>query len=56
VDHGFSIILDLAMGGSYPNNVCGCTTPSAQTPPGGTMSVGYVTVRDWTRTAALRHR
>ena len=23
VDHGFSIIFDLAMGGNYPNGVCG---------------------------------
>ena len=44
VDHGFSIIFDLAMGGSYPNNRCGCTTPTAQTTSGGTMSVRYVGV------------
>ena len=44
VDHGFSIIFDLAMGGSYPNTRCKCTTPTAQTTSGGTMSVRYVGV------------
>jgi Ricin-type beta-trefoil lectin domain len=37
-----SIILDLAIGGGYPNGVCGCTTPTASTASGGTMSVDYV--------------
>ena len=41
-DHGMEIILDLAMGGSYPNGVCGCTSPSSSTASGGTMSVQYV--------------
>ena len=44
VDSGFSIIFDLAMGGSYPDGRCGCTSPTAQTRPGGTMSVRYVEV------------
>jgi hypothetical protein len=44
VDHGFFIGLDLAIGGSYPNTVCGCTAPSAQTSSGGTMSVGALGV------------
>jgi beta-glucanase (GH16 family) len=44
IDNGFSIIFDLAMGGSYPNGRCGCTTPTAQTSSGGTMSVRYVGV------------
>jgi beta-glucanase (GH16 family) len=44
VDHGFSIILDLAIGGAYPNARCGCLTPAAQTTSGGTMSVHYVAV------------
>jgi hypothetical protein len=44
VDHGFFIILDLAMGGAYPNGVCGCSSPSSATSSGGTMSVGYVAV------------
>jgi hypothetical protein len=41
-DHNLSIILDLAMGGSYPNGQCGCTTPTGSTASGGTMSVDYV--------------
>lgn len=41
-DHNMSIILDLAMGGGYPNGVCGCTTPTGSTASGGTMSVAYV--------------
>ena len=44
VDHGFAIILDLAMGGDYPDAVCGCSTPTGQTTSGGTMSVRYVGV------------
>jgi len=31
MDHGFFLSLDLAIGGAYPNTVCGCTSPSAQT-------------------------
>ena len=41
-DHNLSIILDLAMGGSYPNGVCDCTSPTSSTASGGTMSVAYV--------------
>jgi hypothetical protein len=41
-DHNLSIILDLAMGGAYPNGVCNCTTPTSSTASGGTMSVAYV--------------
>ena len=41
-DHNLSIIFDLAMGGGYPNGVCGCTTPTSATSSGGTMSVAYV--------------
>ena len=44
VDHGFFIILDLAMGGAYPNAICGCTSPSSATSSGGSMHVGYVAV------------
>jgi beta-glucanase (GH16 family) len=43
-DHGFSIIFDLAMGGAYPDGVCGCFTPTAQTTPRGTLSVDHVGV------------
>jgi beta-glucanase (GH16 family) len=44
VDHGFFLILDVAIGGSYPNKVCGCD--SLATPPssGAAMSVDYVAV------------
>jgi len=41
-DHNLSIIFDLAMGGGYPDGVCGCTAPSSSTTSGGTMSVAYV--------------
>jgi hypothetical protein len=41
-DHNLSVILDLAMGGGYPNGVCNCTTPTGSTASGGTMSVAYV--------------
>jgi hypothetical protein len=41
-DHNLSIIFDLAMGGGYPNGVCGCTTPTSSTASGGTMRVAYV--------------
>jgi hypothetical protein len=44
IDHGFFIIFDLAMGGSFPNAACGCTSPSAATTSGGTLSVDSVTV------------
>lgn len=47
-DHNMSIILDLAMGGGYPNGVCGCTTPTSSTASGGTMSVGYVAAYETT--------
>jgi beta-glucanase (GH16 family) len=47
VDHGFSIILDVAMGGAYPDAVCRCMTPNASTKSGGTMSVQYVSVEEW---------
>jgi beta-glucanase (GH16 family) len=44
VDHGYSIIFDLAIGGSYPDGVCQCTTPTDQTTSGATMTVRYVAV------------
>jgi len=44
VDHGFSIIFDLAIGGGYPNGVCGCITPDSRTSSGGTMSIQSVAV------------
>lgn len=44
VDHGFSILLSLAVGGRYPDIACQCTTPTSQTSSQGTMAVRYVTV------------
>ena len=44
VDHGFFLALDLAIGGGYPNTVCGCTSPSPQTSSGGVLSIGSVGV------------
>jgi beta-glucanase (GH16 family) len=44
VDHGYSIIFDLAIGGAYPDGICQCTTPTDQTTPGGTMTIRYVAV------------
>jgi len=44
VDHGFSILLSLAVGGSFPDNQCGCSTPDSQTSSGGMMEVRYVRV------------
>jgi hypothetical protein len=41
-DHNMSVILDLAIGGGYPDGVCDCTTPTSATASGGTMSVAYV--------------
>ena len=46
VDHGYSIIFDLAIGGGFPDGVCQCTAPSDQTTSGGTMTVRYVSVYD----------
>jgi hypothetical protein len=44
VDHGFFLILDVAIGGGYPNGVCGCTTPTSSTSSGASMGVSYVAV------------
>jgi Carbohydrate binding module (family 6)/Ricin-type beta-trefoil lectin domain/Putative Ig domain len=44
IDHGFFIILDLAMGGNYPDGECDCTAPTSATTSGATMSVAYVAV------------
>jgi hypothetical protein len=41
-DHNLSIIFDLAIGGAFPNGVCGCSTPTGSTASGGTMRVDYV--------------
>ena len=44
MDHGFFLILDLAIGGGFPNGVCNCSSPSSATSSGAAMSVGYVAV------------
>jgi beta-glucanase (GH16 family) len=44
VDHGFSIMLNVAVGGSGPDYVCACTTPTAQTSSGGIMTVRNLSV------------
>jgi beta-glucanase (GH16 family) len=44
VDHPFFIIYDLAMGGGFPNGVCGCTTPTTATASGGQLLADYVAV------------
>ena len=45
VDHGFFLILDVAIGGGYPDGVCGCTTtPTASTSSGAAMEVRYLAV------------
>lgn len=44
VDHGFTVIFDLAIGGSFPDTRCRCTTPTSQTTSDGTMSVRNISV------------
>ena len=45
VDHGFSILLSLAMGGSFPDDQCRCTSPhQPDLVQRGTMVVRYVSV------------
>jgi beta-glucanase (GH16 family) len=44
LDHGFRIILDLAIGGTFPNAICHCTTPDSATASGGTLRVRDVVV------------
>ncbi|MDF9811502.1 glycoside hydrolase family 16 protein [Streptomyces sp. SPB162] len=41
VDHGFFAIFDVAIGGSYPDKVCGCTSPSADITSGAGMSIDW---------------
>jgi hypothetical protein len=52
VDHGFFFILDLAIGGAYPNAICGCTSPTSATSSGASMSVGYVAAYETTSGSA----
>ena len=44
VDHGFFLILDVAIGGGFPNALRGCTTPTTSTTSGAAMGIQYVTV------------
>jgi len=44
VDHGFFLILDVAIGGGYPDGACGCTTPTASASSGAAMLVRSVAV------------
>jgi beta-glucanase (GH16 family) len=44
---GYFILLNLAMGGAFPDGVAGHQTPTAATVPGHSMLVDYVAV--WTR-------
>lgn len=44
VDHGFFLILDVAVGGAFPNAVCNCTSPTSSTTSGASMSVADVSV------------
>ncbi len=48
VDHGFFAILNVAIGGAYPNPICGCTTPQASTTSGSPMSVDWVSIQTTT--------
>jgi beta-glucanase (GH16 family) len=44
IDHGFYILLDLDMGGNYPDSDCNCTGPTSGTTSGGQLKVAYVAV------------
>ena len=44
MDHGFSILLSVAVGGAYPDTACSCSTPTDQTSSGAAMVVKYVSV------------
>jgi beta-glucanase (GH16 family) len=42
--HGHFILLNLAMGGSFPNAIAGQATPTTATQPGASLLVDYVSV------------
>jgi beta-glucanase (GH16 family) len=44
VNHGYHIILDVALGGGYPDGTCHCQSPTSQTTPGAAMSIASVSV------------
>ncbi len=52
VHHGFFVILNVAIGGSYPNKVCGCDSMAAAPTSGVGMSVDYLAVAQTTPTGA----
>ena len=43
---GYFLLLNVAMGGAFPNGVAGSATPTAATVPGRPMVVDYVAVYD----------
>ncbi|MFE2427680.1 discoidin domain-containing protein [Streptomyces sp. NPDC059373] len=51
VHQGVFLLFNLGIGGSYPDSVCGCTSPAATTGSGGTLSVDAVSVSSTTGTA-----
>jgi beta-glucanase (GH16 family) len=44
VDHGFNVVLDLAIGGPWTRGQCHCNAPGSLTSSGGTMSISGVGV------------
>lgn len=44
VQKGFYIILNVAMGGSFPDAIAGMKTPTSATKSGQTMEVDYIGV------------
>lgn len=46
INSGLYIVLNVAMGGAYPNALAGTTTPTSSTVSGKSMLVDYVAV--WT--------
>ncbi len=51
VHHGVYVDFSLRIGGSYPDAVCGCTSPAADTTSGGALSIDNVTVSQTTGNA-----
>jgi hypothetical protein len=51
VHHGFYVDFSLRIGGSYPDAVCGCTSPADDTSSGGVLSLDDVTVAQSTGSA-----
>jgi len=51
VHHGLYVDFSLRIGGSYPDAVCGCTSPADDTSSGGVLSLDDVTVAQSTGSA-----